>query len=167
MKGKYLSFFLILLIIGVSGVSAQDSNQSKTVLVELDGATWISDVDWSPPNSTLVKVTIQSEVPKSIGLQEMPDYSGRSGSFAPMQQFTLSSGENVVKVPYNGKSTRGIVITSRNSGAYYQQQPDNIPDPSSLDTIPIAIYGAFSTFMVFVMLRGWSKFQLKRGLIRE
>lgn len=170
MRGpKHLSIFLIFLLLATSATAQtnQTEEPEKTVLVELDQATWISDINWNPENQTQVRVTVQSEVPKRVSLQELPDYQGRSGKFSPMQSYNLNSGENAVMVPYNGKQTQGIAITDSNDGAYFRKEPNNIPEPNTTDVIFIAIYGAFSTFLTFIFMRGWSKFQLKRGLIRE
>lgn len=169
MKSRKISipilFFLILLI-PATAQGNQTQEDDKQILVELDDATWISTIDWNPPNRTQVKVYVHSEVPKLVSLQEIPDYSGRSGSFSPMQSYNLQSGQNILYVPYNGRSNSGIAITDSNDGAYYQRQPDNIPDPSSSDTPLIAIYGALSTFLTFIVMRKYQSFRLKRGLIK-
>lgn len=162
---------LFILFLSISTVAAQDSEneteESKDVLVELDEATWISDIDWNPENSSDIEVTVESDVPKTVHIQELPDYQGRSGDFSPMESYSLNSGENNVDVPVNGRSTLGVAITSGDNGAYYQKEGENIPDPNSTDAILLSSYGAASTFIFFIVMRGWHKFQLKRGLIKE
>lgn len=169
-EAKILSLFLISFFL-FSGLTAAQTNESeedgREVLVELDKATWIQEINWDPANQSLVEVTIQSDVPKLVSLQEIPDYQGRSGSFSPMKSYNLNSGKNTVMVPYNGRTTQGIALTDSNDGAYYRKQPNSIPDPGPIDAIFIGVYGAASTFLIFISMRGWSKFQLKRGLIRE
>lgn len=126
----FLSFSFLILI---SGAAAQNTSQAsqddgKTVLVELDKATWISDIDWNPENrSDMIKVTVHSEIPKPIGIQEIPDFRGKSGSFSPMKQVTLSPGKNDILIPVNGRGnfgsgTLGVAITDSDDGTYYRKR---------------------------------------------
>lgn len=165
----FLLFSLSLLFLVPGGLAQenQTEEEARTVLVELDKATWISGIDWNPENRSQVKVTVQSKIPKPIAIQEIPDYSGRSGSFSPFKRRTLSTGENILYVPVNGRGTLGIALTDQNDGAYYKKRSQSIPDPKPIDSIFIAIYGASMTALTFYGKRFFSKFKLKRGYIRE
>jgi len=125
MRSKILILSLSLFIL-VSTASAQSNSTAtdKQILQQIDGASWISDVDWNPENSSdQIQVTIESEVPKLIWAQEIPDYTGQSGSFDPMEDYQLTTGTNEIFIPVNGRSTLGVAVTTSNNGAYYKR-PD-------------------------------------------
>ncbi|WP_414836641.1 hypothetical protein [Candidatus Nanohalococcus occultus] len=160
------AFLLIGLICIVGTVSAQtNQTESRTVLQELDAGTWISAVDWNPENSSQIKVTIYSKIPKSVALQELPDYSGKSGRGISSKNKMLSPGENVYYLSVNGRSTLGVSIADGQNFAYYKKKSQSYPDPTAIDAAFLAFYGAFST-VLFTIGRSWfARFKLKRGFI--
>ncbi|MFB6144323.1 MAG: hypothetical protein ABEJ98_03355 [Candidatus Nanohaloarchaea archaeon] len=125
-----LSFSLIFLTSGTlaaPGNSTAGEDQGKKVLVELDKATWISDIKWNPPNSSQIKVVVHSKIPKPVSIQEIPDYTGQSGSFQPMKSVTLSKGKNTISVSVNGRGKLGtgvfgVALTDSNNGVYYRRR---------------------------------------------
>lgn len=126
----FLSFSLLILISGAAAQNetVQGDQEEKQILTQLDNATWISDIDWNPENrSGMIKVTVHTEIPKQVGIQEIPDYQGKSGSFSPMKQVTLSPGENKILLPINGgenfgAGTLGVALTDSNDGTYYRKK---------------------------------------------
>jgi len=174
-RGHVLVLALSLFFM-ISGAAAQENSsaqeeQTKNVLVQLDEATWISHINWNPENSSQIEVTVQSEIPKPIKIQEIPNFRSRSGSFSPMKSVTLSRGKNIITVEKNGGNTiggvMGISITDSNNGAYYRKEPNSIPDPEPIDAPFLAFYGASSMYITFYLLNFMAKFKLKRGYIRE
>lgn len=159
----FLSFSILMLI---SGTAAQNKTQGsqKDVLIQLDQATWISDINWNPENSSNIQVTIHSEIPKPVGLQEIPDYSGRSGKFSPMKQVTLSTGKTTVSVPANGRGKLGIAVTDSNDGAYYMKK--SRPLIGSISRADFYLFGIMVAVSVVthIFFRGYiSKLVLSRN----
>lgn len=153
----YAVFLSLSFLFLVSGAAAQgnktaEDTASKTVLKELDNATWITDIDWNPENSTGIKVTVYSEIPKPVRIQEIPDYTGTSGSFEPMKQVTLQSGKNIIHLPVNGRINFGVSIADSNDGAYYRKSfLDIFPEVST----PMLFFAGFVGFAVVVTGEYW------------
>jgi hypothetical protein len=154
----FLSLSLFLMISGATAANStaeEDDSSSKTVLKELNNATWISDIDWDPENSTKLKVTIHSEIPTRVGMQELPDYTGTEGSFNKMQDFTLQPGENEIYLPVNGRVNYGVSLvplTGSGEGIYYRKSFfDFLPNVS----IPLLFFSGFVGFVLTIAAEYW------------
>jgi len=109
---------LSMLLISLGSAQTNSTDPSRDVVLELDQATWISEINWEPENQSNIRVVVSSEIPKQIALQEVPDFDSSSGSFEPPQSLTISPGENSISVPVNGREKLGIAINDQNDGSY-------------------------------------------------
>jgi hypothetical protein len=129
-------FIFFIFLITLSTAAEDTTEQSRQVVFELDETTWVSDIDWNPENNTGINVEIQSEIPKQIAIQEIPDYQGKTGSFAPAKSLTLRPGTNQVNVPVNGRQNEGIALADSNGGQYYNRDPDaSLPEAKGLQVL--------------------------------
>ena len=151
----FLSLSLLFLVSGAAaqGNSTVDDSSSKTVLKELDNATWISNVEWDPENASgQIRVDIYSEIPKQITVQEIPDYTGTSGDFAPREPITIQEGLNEIFVPVNGRINFGVAVTDSNNGTYYRKSFfDFFPNVG----IPLLFFSGFVGFILTIVAEYW------------
>lgn len=148
----FLSLSLLLMMSGATATNSSASESSKTIIKELDQATWISDINWNPENSSQIKVTVHSEIPKPVGIQEMPDYTGKSGDFAPMDDRTLQAGKNILYVPVNGRMQLGIALTDSDDGIYYKKSAGLILTEIGL---PLLFFSGFTGFILTISAEYW------------
>lgn len=153
----FVSISLIMLASPAAAEPTQNSSsteQGKSSLKTLDKATWLQDVDWNPENRTgVIEVTVYSEVPKPVYIEEIPDMRGKSGRYNPGNEpISLDTGENTIYVPINGRRILGVSIEDSNNGIYYKESIGKLLPSIGL---PLLFFSAFTGFIITVLAQYW------------